>query len=106
MTSREFLNVAHAALVEEFMRPRTVKGITVGGLSLEEALEAAAPWAEGFGTMPPLYAVDGEDEPGVVGSSREKTEEEIVEQNNRALKWLESRMSGVKGGFGTVPSSA
>ncbi len=105
MTSCEFLNVAHAALVEEFMRPRVVRGITVSGLSLEEALETAAPWSEGFGTLPLLVSEDEQtsmanrERPA---AGREKTEEEIVAQNNEALRWLEGRMSSVKGGFSTV----
>lgn len=100
MTSREFLNAAHAALVEEFMRP-----VAIGAAprSLVDALQLASGWAEGF--------VWTEDEEALTASGspqqqpvepREMTEEEIVAQNNRTLAWLEGRMQQVRGGFATV----
>lgn len=100
MTSREFLNVAHAALVEEFMRP--LGGVGAPVRSLADALQLGAPWAEGFDWVPPE-----EDELTASGNAksgkpRELTEAEIVEQNNRTLAWLERKMSNVKGGFGTT----
>jgi len=101
MTSREFLNAAHAALVEEFLRPIGGPGGPIR--SLQDALQLAAPWAEGFGWVPP-----DEDEEALTASGspqdrkRELTEEEIVAQNNRTLAWLEGRMKSVKGGFRTT----
>lgn len=100
MTSRQFLNAAHAALVEEFMRP-----LGSGGpiRSLMDALEMAAPWAEGY--VPVEELEDGVPASGnsrQAATKREPTEEEIVAQNNRTLAWLEGRMSSVKGGFRTT----
>lgn len=97
MTSREFLNVAHAVLVEEFMRPI---GSGVPARSLIDALQLASPWAEGYveEDLAALTAGGNVQEQG----TREPTEEEIVAQNQRAFAWLERRMSNVKGGFSTT----
>jgi hypothetical protein len=106
MGSREFLNVAHAALVEEFMRPRTVRGVAISGMALEEALERATPWAEGYDPG----AVDVPEQGGSATTSRspvpkkQKSEEEMVAQNEAAMQHLMARMSNVKGGF-TRPSA-
>lgn len=98
MTSREFLNIAHAVLVEEFLRPA---GSGAPTRSLMDALEMASNWAEGYVWIEP--DTDALTAGGSVQQTaeREPTEEEIVAQNNRTLAWLEGRMSNVKGGFGT-----
>ncbi len=97
MTSREFLNAAHAALVEEFLRPIGGSGGPIR--SLMDALEFAAPWAEGWQEpeADSLTAGGMIEEP----AKREPTEAEIVAQNQRALAWLEGKMANVKGGFST-----
>lgn len=100
MTSCEFLNVAHAALVEEFQRPKLIQGIMVPGLSLTDALKSAAPWAEG-------YREDIEQEEGFSEVRNEvaaaekpaRSEEEIAAQNDAALAHLEGKMGGLIGGF-------
>jgi hypothetical protein len=104
MTSRDFLNAAHAALVEEFMRPRSVGTVSIPGMSLTDALEAASPWAEGFRELPVIEDEDRQPARPSSTTPRPKSEEEIVAQNNQALQWVTARMSRVKGGFSTVPS--
>jgi len=104
MTSREFLNVAHAALVEEFMRPRLIRGTTIPGMALDEALDQASLWAEGF-TQVPLAVTDGQ-ETRTVAAARQKTEEEMVAQNEQAMQHLMAQMSNMKGGFGLKPATA
>jgi len=97
MSSLEFLNVAHAALVEEFMRPRTTAGTTIPGMSLEDALKLASPWAEGEGLRP---SQEGRQVPPAVRQEApQKSEEEIVAQNERAMQHLMASMSNVSGGF-------
>ena len=100
MTSRQFLNAAYATLVEDFLRP-------VGGTatrSLVDALELAAPWAEGYIEPEELETItaSGNQRPWKTAANREPTEEEVVAQNNRTLAWLEGRMQNVKGGFRTT----
>lgn len=97
MSSLEFLNVAHAALVEEFMRPRTTAGTTIPGMSLEDALKLASPWAEGEGLQ--FAQRDGEVPPAVKEDPAQKSEEEIVAQNELAMQHLMASMSNVSGGF-------
>lgn len=98
MSVCEFLNLAHAVLVEEFMRPRTIKGVTISGMSLDEALESASPWAEGYDI---LKLAETEEVPpaGRAQASEEKSEEEIVAQNQLAMQQLMGRVSNMKGGF-------
>lgn len=107
MSSCEFLNVAHAALVEEFMRTRMVKGITIPGLPLEDALEHAKIWSEGFsGELPPAVEDDEKPRQAQPSASGEKTEEEIVAQNEVAMQALMGRMASVKGGFSLRPAKS
>lgn len=103
MSSREFLNVAHATFVEEVMRSRTVNGTTVAGMSLEEALEYAAPFAEGYvepdrAELPPAGTTETVATPPRQQSGQ-KSEEEIVAQNELAMGWLTARMATVSGGL-------
>lgn len=112
MTSRGFLNVAHASLVEEFMRPKIARGVTIPGLSLVEALDAAAPWAEGYRAADQIQPQEQEERVEQIQvaapasgnrskSIEEMSEEEVVAQNEQALSWLKGRMKSVKGGFST-----
>lgn len=108
MSLREFLNVAHAVLVEELVRPKLMSGIQIPGMSLADALDATAFYSEG-------YVIPAEEEdtngdrpvasqrnPDYQSAKRQLTEEEMVAKNNAALAWLEQRMSGVKGGLGAM----
>jgi hypothetical protein len=89
-------------------RTRTVGGVTISGLTLEEAVEAGRFWAEGYDPSsepPPQELEEGEERP-VASRPREQrqppvkqmSEEEIVAMNNRALAWLESQTAGLGGG--------
>lgn len=105
MSSRVFLNAAHALLVEELQRPKIMSGTTVPGLALEDALKIAEQWAEGFVPTAETFDADDEDRPVAARQrsayhrdNRELTEEEMVAKNNAALAWLERRMANVGGG--------
>jgi hypothetical protein len=108
MTLREFLNLAHAVLVDELMRPKVMSGVTVPGLSLLDALEATQMYAEGYvqPTVEEMEAAMADGDRPVASRARfsqsekrELSEEEMVAKNNAALAWLERQMSGVQGGL-------
>jgi hypothetical protein len=103
MTSREFLNVAHAALIEEFQRPRLIQGVMVPGLALSDALRAAEPWSEGY--VAPEEEEEEEVQPRRFSALRRRpepeqpSEDETAAQNDAALQALEGRMGAMIGGF-------
>lgn len=83
LTLRDFLDAGYALLVEEAVRV---------GVPLEAALDATNEWVAG-GPKKKAEATAGVSQP--IQTQRERTEAELVAQNNAAMAWLE-RQPGMR----------
>lgn len=82
MTLRTFLDAAYVELVHEFQE--------IGKLRLFDAIEAAKPWAAGRVRAETPSTSEGRT------AAPPSSEEQVVAQNEAALRALEARMAGVR----------